>query len=801
MRHLRYALRTLVRHRSYTLLGLVTLGLAIGANAVVFSVARGLLLRPLPIADPDRVHVVNPAGMYTTSFPAYRDLRARNRTFADLAGYRIAAMAFNTDGGSSRVWGYLATGNYFSTLGVQPAVGRFFTDADDAQPGAAPFVVLSHQFWRSGFGGDPQIAGRTIRINGRPYTILGVAPAGFIGTQVIYRPDVWIPMAMQAQIEGRSWLDNRFTQNTMVVGRLAPAVSAGAAAADLESISTILAREYPDSDTAAKFELTKPGLFTEAVRAPTRAMVTGVMILAILVLLTACANMGGLLAARIIDRTREIGIRLALGARRLELVGDVATETLTLTVAATVVGYLNASTVLRRLAVWAPADLPFQVDVTPDRTVMAFAAVAALVAAAIASAAAGRRAWTARLPLLASYQAATVGIIRRRWSGREWLLLAQVAACSLLLTASAVAIQSVRAAASAPLGIAPDGLGVVMVDLGLDGYTRDQTLAFDRNVRDAVARVPGVTRAAITTSIPLGMDQSSNGVFTEGETSLTPAKSIEATYYYVTPGYFETIGTRLLAGRDFTDLDDRTHPSVAIVNEAFARRVIGTTTAVGRRFQTNGRLVEIVGVTEDGKYRSLTESPQLVMYRPRTQGFDTNVAVLVRSSRPMSEVLPQVRAAISALDSRAPVLYQGAARDVMAIAFLPSNAAGIALSAFGALAVLLAITGVYSIAAFAVSRRTRDIGIRMAVGARQAQVLRSVLGRTAMCVGIGGVVGLAGGTAASQFLTTLLYGASPRDPVVIVSVVAMVTIVAIGAGLAPARRAMRVDPVIALRAE
>jgi len=801
MRHLKYALRTLIRHRSYSILGLLTLGLAIGANAVVFSVARGLLLRPLPIADADRVYFVAPAGMFSNSFPAYRDLRARNRTFADLAGYRIAPMALNTDTGSRRVWGYLATGNYFSMLGVRPAVGRLFTDADDATPGAAPFVVLSYQFWRAAFAGDPQVSGRIIRINDRPYTILGVAPAGFIGTEVIYRPDVWIPMAMQAQIEGRSWLDNRFTKNTMVLGRLAPSVSSAAAAADLSSISTLLAREHPNSDSPARFQLTRAGLFGDGVRAPARAMVTGVLILAVLVLLTACANMGSLLAARVIDRTREIGIRLALGARRLELIRDITTETLTLTALATVAGYLVAAGILEQLTAWTPADLPFQVDVNPDGVVMAFAATAAIAAAVIASVAASRRAWTVRLPLLTSSQTVTIGGARRRWSAREWLLMVQVAACTLLLTASAVAIQSVRAAASAPIGIRPDSFGVVVLDVGLLGYSREQTLAFDRQVVAAVSRVGGVTRTAITTSIPLAIDQSSTGVFREGETNFAPDRSFEVGYYHVTPGYFETVGTRLVAGRDFTDLDDRMHPSVAIVNETFARRVIGTTNAVGRRFQTGGRLVEIVGITEDGKYRTLTESPQLVLFRPRTQIADSNVAVLVRSRRPIDEIVPEVRAAVSALDPRVPVLYQGVAKDVISLAFLPSTAAGIALSAFGALALLLAITGVYSIAAFAVSRRTRDIGIRMAVGARRPQVLRSVLGRIAVCVGVGGTVGLAGGTAASQFLTTILYGAAPRDPVVVLPVVAMLTIVAIIATLAPARRAVRVDPVVALRAE
>jgi predicted permease len=800
MRHLRYALRTLIRHRSYTILGLVTLGLAIGANAVVFSVARGLLLRPLPITDADRVFSVAPAGAYTTSYPAYRDFRARNRSFSELAGFRISPMAFNTSAGSRRIWGYLATGNYFAMLGVRPALGRFFADADDRVPGAAALVVLSHRFWQEAFAGDRHVVGRTIRINDRPFTIIGVAPQEFIGTEVFYRCDVWIPMAMQPQIEGRSWLDNRSTNNTMLVGRLRPSITADVAAADLASISTMLAREYPQSDSPTAFQLTRPGLFGAAIRAPARLMVAGVMALALLVLLVACANVGGLLAARVMDRSREIGIRLALGARRVELLRDVATETLVLAGTATIAGFLIAAAILRQLSGWSPADLPFQIDVNPDPVVVVFAVIAAVCVAAIAGVAAVRRAWSTRLPLLAS-STVLAASAARRWGSREWFLAFQVAACSVLLTASAVAIQSVRAAAAAPIGLNPDGLYVVGLDVALAGYSRDQTRDFDRRLLAAVARLPGVAGAALTTSISLGVDNSTTGVFREGETNFAPSRSFEAAYYYVTPGYFATAGTRVLAGRDFTDYDTGTNPSVAVVNQTFARRVIGTRDAVGRRFRSNGRLVEIVGVVEDGKYTTLTEAPRLALFRPRAQVTDTNVYVLVRSDRPGEQIMPEVRSVVTAIDPRVPVLVQGAAKDVMALAFLPSNAAGIALGVFGALAMLLALTGVYSIAAFAVSRRTRDIGIRMAVGARRPQVLRSVLGRTGACVIIGGAVGVAGGTAASQFLTTILYGAAPQDPVVIVSVVAMLTIVALSAALAPARRAMRVDPVVALRAE
>jgi predicted permease len=801
MHTFRYALRTLGRYRSYALLGIVTLGLAICANTVVFSIARGLLLRPLPIQDPERVVFLVPGTLYTMSFPAYRDVRAQNRTFVEMAAYRIEPMGLASESGSRRVWAYLATGNYFSMLGIRPALGRFFTEADDRAPGAAPFVVLSHAFWTRQFNADPAIVNRTVRLNDTPFTVIGVAPPEFFGTEVFYRPDMWVPFVSMQQlvVAGRVSLDSRFPKNTMVIGRLQPAATTASASADLTRIFGELARQYPRSDSAVRVELVRPGLLGQAARSTASSVITVVMVLAGLVLLAACANLGGLLASRILDRTREFGLRLALGAHRFAVARDIGVETLIVVAAGTVFGWGIASAILRAVTNWSPADLPFQVDVRPDPVVITFTAMITIGAAALASVAAIRRAWAADIVSLTTARSSTT---RRRWGAREWLLATQMAVCTVLLTASAVALKAERAAASAPLGIAPAGLSMVFADTGLTRYSTEQMMQFDGRVLDAVSRLPGVTRAALATSVPLSTDQSTTGAYRENETEFTPAHSFQAVYYYVSPGYFATAGTRLLAGRDFSASDDTDAPRVAIVNETFARRLTGSVDAVGRRIRTGGALVEIIGVAEDGKYVSLTESPRGALYRPRTQAVASDassVGVLVRSTLPAAQIVPQVRAALAALDPQVPVLYQGSANDVMAIAFLPNNAAGIALGAFGLLALLLAVTGVYSVAAFAVSRRTREIGIRVAIGARRQQVLRTVLGRTAACVGIGGALGLSAGAAASQLLSAVLYRASARDPLVLGSVVMLLAAIALLATLAPAHRALAIEPSAALR--
>jgi macrolide transport system ATP-binding/permease protein len=845
-----FAARVLRRSPGPTAVAVVSLALGIGANTVVFSVVNALLLRPLAIASPASVYTVQDRRLPSSSFPNYRDLRDRNTTFAGLAAYRMAPMGLETADGARRVWGYLATGNYFDLLGIRPLRGRFFHQDDDRREGASPYAVLSYACWRNRFGADPRIVGKTIRITAFPYTVLGVAPPGFHGTELFYWPEVWVPMTMQPKIEGHSWLDARGSFNVWIVGRLAPGATAARAAANLHALSGDLARETPTWNERLDLGLARPGLVGNALRDPTKAFTGGVMALAGLVLLAACANLASLLAARAADRHKELAIRLSIGAGRARILRQLLAESALLALLGGAAGCALAVVLLRLLSQWrAPLDFPVQFEVSPDVRVFAFAFAAALATGLLFSIAPARQAWSAdpnqalkgepaggframgamrakrakgakgasrtsaRTPRRWAMRdllpaVAVVGAKRaparppRRWAMRDLLLAAQVVVCCLLVSACLVALRGLGRTLSTPLGFDPRGVAVASFDLGLSGYDRQQAEAFQRRALDAASRLPGVSSAAYGNSLPLSIDQSTNVVFPAGTTDFRPANAKAASHYQVSPGYLRTLGARLRAGRDFTWHDDAKAPPVAVVNETLARQVLGAADPVGRRFLLGrGAPVEVVGVVEDGKYTSLAEEPRPAFFRPMLQNPNGTSVLLVRSTLPAAEMAFQMRQALAALDPRLPLYGTGSLHQMLGFAFFPAHAASIALGAFGLLAIMLAATGTYGLASYAVSRRTREIGIRVAVGARPWQVLRFVLGRTALLIGGGSLVGLALGFAASRVLESIVALASPRDPWVLAGTAATMVLVGCAAAFAPARRALDVDPVGALRRE
>jgi predicted permease len=768
----------------------------------VFGVLNALLLKPLPVSSPGELFFLQRNNRPNQSFPNYRDLRDRNSTFSGLIAYRMSPMGLETGDGARRVWGYLATGNYFDVLGVQPALGRFFQSEDDLQPGASPYAVLSYACWQSRFAADPRIAGKTIRINELSYTILGVAPPGFRGTELFYQPEIWVPITMQPRIEGRSWLDNRNTFNTMVIGRLKSGVTPPQAETNLNAIAAALAKEYPASNEGMKLRLARPGLAGDTIRAPAEAFTAGVMALAGLVLLAACANLASLLAARAADRYRELAIRVSLGAGRARIVRQLLTETVLLSLLGGAAGCSLAAVLLRSLShLRAPLDFPVQLEVDPDGRVFLFAVAVAIVAGILSGLAPARQAW--RMDPYQSLKGTPSGAIVRRWALRDVLLIAQVAVCCVLLTASFVSLRGLTRALSTPLGFNARSVAVAGFDLGLAHYKQQEAQNFQRRALDAVARLPGVAAAAYGNSVPLSIDQSSNMVFAENETDFRPSKSTPASYYEVSPGYFRAMGTRLIAGRDFTWRDDKNAPRVAIVNETFARKMFGTRDAIGKRFRygRNDPPIEVIGVLEAGKYTTLTEAPHPALFRPAPQSYNATTTLLVRSALPEAEMAEQIRKVIGELDSRLPLYGMGSLTQMLGFAFFPSRAATVALSAFGVLAIMLAITGIYGLAAYAVSKRTRDIGIRIAVGAQPRQVLRSVLGRTVMLLSIGSSLGLGLGLATGQVLSSIVYEASARDPLVIAAVALTMAVVGLGSALAPARQALSIDPIRALRQE
>jgi predicted permease len=707
-------------------------------------------------------------------------------------------MGLQTSAGADRAWGYLATGNYFQMLGLRPAVGRFFTPEDDQARGASAYAVLSFESWQRRFGGDTGIAGTTIRINGLPYTILGVAPRGFHGTEVAFHPELWVAMSMQAQIEGRSWLDERTTLNLWIVGRLAPNLSREQATSALNTVARSISEAYPRSHQNFQVALAPTGFVGTTGRRPVAAFITGVMALAMVVLLAACANLANLMAARVIDRFREIAIRLALGATRVRIARQLLLEAMLLSIVGGLAGFALASAALQALARWQlPLPIPVQFEVTPHLPAFVFAAVVTVLVAIGASVAPARRAWKAQPARLTG--AGSPDRIGRRWSSRDVLLAGQLVLCSLLVTTTAVALQNLRAALAMPLGIDRASVSTTGFDLALAGYSPSEGRQFQQRALERVAALPGVRTAAYASSLPLSIDQSTTTAYPESG-NVRPSEAVAAHVYQVSPGYFETLGTKLLSGRDFTQEDTLDRPAVAIVNEAFVRRLFRIGNPIGRRFRTSPtRFVQVVGVVEDGKYESLSDAPEPAVFEPATQAYSSTTVLLARSSLPEADVARQMAAIVTDLDARVPLLSRGSVTDAIAIAFLPAQVAGVAMTAFGVLAVVLALVGVYGLAAYAVSARLREIGIRMAIGARRHHVVRFAVGRTVTLLAAGSLIGVLASVAARQAMGAIMYHASAGDPFVLIVAALSMTIVGLVASWVPIHRALTVDPARTLR--
>ena len=502
-----YAFRQLRKSPGFTAVAMLTLALGIGANTVVFSVANALLLRPLPVERPDQlVFLENAHYGPSQSFPNYKDLRDRNRSFAGFVAMRISPMDLQSSAGADRVWGYLVTGNYFDVLGVKPVLGRLFRQSDDRQPGASPYAVLSYHAWQSRLAADPSIVGKTVRINRLPYTVLGVAPRDFHGTELFYWPEVWVPMMMQPQIEGNSSLEDRNTWDTWAIGRLKPDVISAQAVADLNTIAAELAHEYPTVNEGLQFSLAKPGLVGNLLGGPVRSFSLGLFALAALVLLAACSNLASMLAARATDGQRELAIRLAIGASRGQIVRGVLIETLLLSLLGGAWGFVLAALLSHWLSHWrAPMDFPVQFNVNADWRVFLFALIVSLVAAGFFG---GAPAWRAsRTDANAVLKGNPPSWTPGRLAFRDVLVVVQVTLCCVLVAGCLLSLRGLQQALQLNLGFQANDVAVAGFDLGSAGYSEEHGRAFQQKALTAVERLPGVQSAAF---FALGLRQNGN---------------------------------------------------------------------------------------------------------------------------------------------------------------------------------------------------------------------------------------------------------------------------------------------------
>ena len=808
MQDLFYAFRLMRRTPGVAVTAIVSLALGIGVNALVFSVVNGLVLRPLPgVSDPDRVVFLQAGQTLGQSYPNYVDLRDRSTAFDSLAGYRIAPMSVETgaavSGQPRRAWGYLATGSYFDTLGVKPALGRFFHAQDDRNQGEPALAVLSYEEWTTHFGGNGDVVGTTVRINGRPFTVIGVAPRGFYGSEIFYRPAIWVPMMMLPVIEpGHNWLERRATFNLWVVGRLKQGVTLPQAESNLNAIAADLARTYPWPNKGMVIHLARPGLLGNLLRAPVQQFGMAVMLLAGLVLVAACANLAGLLLARGADRQREMAIRLSIGASRGRLVRQLLTESLVLALGGGLLGAWTAAVSAHALSAWRiPVTVPMQLDVSVDWRVVVFACAVSTVAGLLFGVAPARYA-SATDPNLALKGGAQGRAGGRRWSFRDALIAVQVALCFVLVTACVLSVRGLQRALSAPLGFAPRGVATASFDLGLAGYDQARGLEFQRRAAEEAARIPGAASAAYGSTLPLSLDQSHSVVYRPGAAKGDPADA-NAVTYSVSPGYFRTVGIPLLIGRDFDARETATSAPVAIVNETFVRRVLRTPSPVGAHFTygPGGRLVEVIGVVADATYETIGEASRAAAFNPEQQWYNPTTVLAVRSSLPEGETAAAIRQVVGRLDPSLPLYDVEGAEEMMWWAYLPSRAAAIALGVFGLLAVSLAATGLHGLVAYAVARRSREIAIRLAVGANARDILTTMLARTSTLIAIGAAAGTALAIVAMRLLSSILFGVPRNDPGVLGAVAVAMAGIGLVACWAPARRALRLQPAALLKSE
>ena len=775
--------------------------LGIGANVVVFGVVNAVLLHPLDVSDPQNLYQLRlgewtSGKLLTTSYPAYEDLRRRNNTFSEMAGFDGFAEATLRWGNTVKsVTGYAVTGNYFEMLGVQPQVGRFIQATDEHGPNSAPYVVLSDQLWRSAFSADPGVIGTTVRLNKDSFTVVGVAPARFHGTEHFDRPDYWVPFVNWNQ----QFLQNRTSMTVTVLGRLKPGVTPQQAAENLSAIAAQLAKEYPQTDTGMPLRLVRPGLQGDAGDV-IRGFLYSVAGLALLVLVAACANLASLFAARAADRSRELALRVALGASRWRLVRQLLAEAMVLSMVGGAAGLVIAGLLLRALDQWQSpyGRLAVSVDARVYLTSIALTIVSVLLFGMIPA-----RQVSQSSPLQAMKSGPVDSMPLRRFTLRDLLVGAQIAICTLLVTASLVAVRGMVRMLHAPLGFQPQGAILADVDLSEIEQRGDALLEKQKAMLEAVKGIPGVATAGAVNRVPFTGGLRGIPVFPPGTTDFNLNNSVLAPYRFtISPGYFEAAGTRLVRARDVSWRDTTNTPYVAIVNETFARKMWGDMPAIGQRFILLDHLREVVGVVEDGKYHNMQEPPQPVVYLPLTQSEQRGLVFVVRSPRAHNEMAPALERALSGLEPNALIKVQSW-HDVLGgvNALFPARASTAALGVMGVLAVMLAVTGIFGMAAYNVSRRMKELGIRAALGARTKHVMSAAVGRPIVLLGLGSLAGLLLCVLASRLLEHIVYQANPRDPLVIGGVVLTMALLGIAASAIPAVRALAVDPSKLLREE
>lgn len=799
----------------FTLIAVVSLALGIGANVAIFSLLREVFWKPIPIQDPDRVVVVygtdeRLGDIELVSHENWRDLRDQNTVLEGLGGYAWATVSVATRGEPTHVTGSLVSGNYFDVLGVSAALGRTLSPRDDVTPGAHPVVVLSHHFWSSSLGLDQDIVGRTLRINDHPFTVVGVMPPDFRGLRRGYSAELWVPFAMNRVVipdAAANWFDRRIGKIVTPVGRLAEGVTLGEADSNFRALGDRLAREYPESLKGRGFRL------VPAVEAaiPTWAQTTaknGAAVLAAtvgLVLLIACLNLANLLLARSRERRKEIAVRLALGVGRGRLVRQLLTESVVTSLAGGLAGIAVAIwtqgallSVLGSMGWWGT----FHLEVALDPGILAFLFLLSVMTGLLFG-------WvpaiqSSRPELVSALKGGgDAGSVQGRLGFRNVLVVAQVALSLVALVAAGLFLRSFDAARGTDPGFDADKLAVASFDVSLQGYGEEQGKQLFTQVVERIGALPGIESASLAQYGPIS-DYAYQAVTREGEATDPTARTIIQANP-VLPGYFETVGIAIEEGRGFQSSDRASSVPVAVVNRTLAAQLFPGEEAIGKRIvllesETRTITVEIVGIARDADYNGVGEARQPFFYLPLMQSYVANATLIVRAVGEPASVLRRVTGEMRALDPQLPLVDVRTVEQAVAASMWAPRFVARFLGVFGAVALALTAIGLYGVMLYAVTRRTREIGIRVALGAERRSVLALVLRQSLSLVAVGLVLGVTAALLASRLVSSMLFVES-TDPLAYLGTIGLMVAVAFAASLVPALRAMAVDPIRVLRCE
>jgi predicted permease len=810
---LAYTFRRLSRSPGFAIAVIVSIGLGIAANATIFSMVSRFVLRPAPVGDPTSLltlHTLHDGDQCCNNFPepVFKDVQEQAKSFSGVAAYNeLVPASIGGSGEPERVWGQAASANFFDVLQIPMTVGRGFLQSEEQNQ----VIVLSHRLWQRRFASDPLIAGKTVTLSGHPYTVVGVAPAGFRGIDLILDSEFWVPLGhvtdLVTNLQDR---DSRNMHWLQVIARLKPGVSRSEAAAELSTLAQRLATAYPATDKGNNFRFEQAGSLPPRDKSSVLLFLAALSIVVLLVLAIACANVANLLLAQTIGRQKEMAVRLALGATRYRILRQMVLESVLLALAGGGLGILLSLWTTQALSSFRlPAPVPLDLTLSVDWRVIAYTFVLSVGAGLIFGI---TPAWAASHPMLSNALKGEDPFARpgRRVTLRSILIVTQIAMCVVLLSATGLFLRSLQEAARIDIGFRTNGIVSLQVDPRVNGYSAERTVQFLATARQRVAALPGVISVVTTDSIPLNggnRSDSFHAVVKPKSSNSAPGLPDPAVeLYMVTPGYFDVMGIPRLAGRDFTSEAATNSPKVAVVNQAFAQRIFGSENPIGQSVSGGGVTYQIIGVVANIKTRSIGEETRPVLFRSLDQTVASDPAFMgytfvVRSGGNSAEIVSAARNQIRALDPAMAVYNIQTMQEHLRDAFFLPRLAATLFGVFGAIGLILAAVGLYGVMSYSVSRRTREIGIRMALGAQASQVQQLIVRQALFLTAIAVVIGLPAAFALAKLFTSVLYGIHSDDPATFAVVPVFLAVVALSACWLPARRAARVDPQIVLRCE